>query len=201
MGSQGAANEINSIGTEIAHQRTNWEFYGSYDFTDERRLHVNSDGTAPSPGYSKYVVGAGGNIVIGSGDGTNYQLAIYVKAPTMTGTGVFLNPQGIVNAANNVPFTAQVVPGEVVSLYGTGMSTQTLTDAVAPLPEYVGRRVGQLVLGGSSTGKTVTAQAPIYFVSPTLALSGDSLQCAIGRLIPQLPGVEQWNEFEHWHRL
>ena len=46
----------------------------------------------------------------------------------MSSTGapaVFLNPQGVVNAANNVPFTAQVSPGEVVTLYGTGFTTQT----------------------------------------------------------------------------
>jgi len=167
-GSQGAANEINSIQTEIAHQRTNWEFYGSYDFTVSGGFSLNSDGTAPSPGYSKYVVGAGGNIVIGAGDGTNYQLAIYAKAPSMSGSGVFLNPQGIVNAANNVPFTAQVAPGEVISLYGSGMSTQTATAPSLPFPNTLGGVSVNLSWIDFSTGKTLTAQAPLYFVSPSL---------------------------------
>ncbi|MBZ5621573.1 MAG: hypothetical protein LAQ69_23020 [Acidobacteriia bacterium] len=167
-GSQGAANEINSISTEIAHQRTNWEFYGSYDFTTSGTFTLNADGTAPSPGYSQFVAGAGGNIVIGSGDGTNYQLAIYAKTPPLSGTGVFLNPQGIVNAANNVPFTAQVVPGEVVSLYGTGLASQTLTTPGLPFPTSLGNVSVNLSWVDFTSQKTVTAQAPIYFVSPTL---------------------------------
>lgn len=165
-GSQGAANEINSIGTEISHQRTNWEFYGSYDFTSSGGFTLNADGTAPNPGFSQSVLGAGGNIVISSGDGTNYQLNLYAKAPSLTGTGVFLNPQGVVNAANNVPFTAQVVPGEVVSLYGTGLASQTTTSSTLPFPTNVG---GVTVnLSWKVSGATQTAQAPIYFVSPGL---------------------------------
>jgi uncharacterized protein (TIGR03437 family) len=166
-GSQGASNLINSITTEIAHQRTNWEFYGSYDFTTSGSFPVNADGTSPSPGFSKFVVGAGGNIGIGAGDGTNYQLQIYIKAPTLSGTGVFLNPQGIVNAANFVPFTAQVAPGEVVSLFGTGLSSQTLT-ASAPFPNTLGGVSVNLSWVDFNSGKTLTAQAPVYSVTPGL---------------------------------
>ena len=167
-GSQGGANEINSIATEIAHQRTNWEFYGTYDFTTSGPFPLNADGTSFAPGFAQFVVGAGGNIVIGSGDGTNYQSFIYVKAPTLTGSGVFLNPQGIVNAANNVPFTAQVAPGEVVSLYGSGLSSQTLTASSLPFPTNLGGVSVNLSWVDFSSGKTLTAQAPVYFVSPGL---------------------------------
>ncbi|HLK67350.1 MAG TPA: hypothetical protein VKU19_28135 [Bryobacteraceae bacterium] len=166
-GSQGSANEVNSITTEFAHQRTNWEFYGSYDFTTAGGFSLNGDGTAPSPGFAKYVVGANGNIVIGSGDDTNYQLALYIKAPVITGSGVFLNPQGIVNAANNIPFTAQVVPGEVVSLFGTGLSGVTMTAPTLPFPTTLGGVSVNLSWIDFNSGKTLTAQAPIYFVSPT----------------------------------
>jgi len=164
-GAQGSANE--SGGTEFAHQRTNWEFAGSFEFTSAGAFTLAADGTSPNPGFSKYVVGAGGNIVLGSGDGTNYQLVFYVKAIAPSATGVFLNPQGVVNAANSIPFTAQVSPGEVVSLYGSGMSSQTMT-AGLPFPTNLGGVQVNLSWIDPNSGKNVTANAPIYFLSSGL---------------------------------
>jgi uncharacterized protein (TIGR03437 family) len=94
-------------------------------------------------------------------------LVFYVKALSPSGTGVFLNPQGIVNAANSIPFTAQVSPGEVVSLYGSGMSSQTLT-AGLPFPTTLGNVQVNLSWTDPTSKKNVTANAPIYFLSSGL---------------------------------
>jgi uncharacterized protein (TIGR03437 family) len=70
---------------------------------------------------------------------------------------VFLNPQGVVNAASSAPFTSPVAPGEFITLYGTGMASQTATAFSLPFPINLG-------------GVTVTVNgvaAPLVYVSPT----------------------------------
>ena len=156
-GLQGASN-ILSTGVEIGHQRTNYDGFFSYDFSFDRNFTFAADGTFVDPTFEQDAVGAGGAFIIGAGASTNYQLGLYVKAPTLTGTGVFLNPQGVVNAANNVPFTAGVAPGEVISLYGTNLASSTATTPGLPFPN---------TLAGASVTVNGTP-APIYYASPTL---------------------------------
>jgi uncharacterized protein (TIGR03437 family) len=161
-GAAGSANELASSGNlEIAHDRTNFEFEFPYDYTysdvfqfDNTGSVVYSSGDFPS----SYVIGSNGDIVLGAGSSFNYLLAIYVKAPDMkapSGTTVFLNPQGIVNAANNVPITTQIAPGEVISLYGTGLGPATAVTASAPFPSTLGGT--QVLINGKA--------APIYYSS------------------------------------
>ena len=91
------------------------------------------------------------------GGGGDYFLQVWAKAPSFSGTGVFLNPTGVVNAASNSPFTAQISPGEVISLYGTGFpaASQILT---APLPFPTNLGGIQVMINGVA--------APVYAVSP-----------------------------------
>ena len=56
-------------------------------------------------GAMRYAVGAGGAVRIGSGIGPNLGLNVALAAPTLSGSGVYLNPLGIVNAASWAPFT------------------------------------------------------------------------------------------------
>jgi uncharacterized protein (TIGR03437 family) len=158
---QGAINELSPQNTEFAHQRINPDGYASYDFTFSDTFGFAADGTA-SYSDSFYAVCAGGNIAIGAGNSTTYQLVLYLKAPAMSGSGVFLNPQGIVNAANNAPFTAQVAPGEMVTLYGTGLSTQTTTASYLPFPTTLGG-----VQVTMAPGTSAAIAVPICAVSPT----------------------------------
>lgn len=162
----GAATEIPSLGVEIGHQRTQPDFTNAYDDTYGVDFKPAADGTVTYSG-SSYVVGGGGNFILGAGAGRNYQLTVYAKAPSLSGTGVFLNPQGIVNAATNVPFTAAVSPGEFVSLVGTGMASQTATASSLPFPATLGG-VQVTISWFDSAGKAQSAQAPLYYVSPTL---------------------------------
>ncbi len=148
----------------IAHERTNSDSYYPYDYTYDDTYKFAADGTASG---ASQALGAGGNLMIASATGGNYLIALYAKSVPMTPTGtVFLNPQGIVNAANNVPFTAQVSPGEVVTLYGSGFTTQTATTPSLPFPDTLGGAQVN-VSYVDANNNTVTATAPAYYVSPT----------------------------------
>jgi len=159
--SSGASNAL-STKTEIAHNRVNSELFYPYDYTFSNPFSFSADGTSPN---SNFAVGANGNILLGAGSGNDYQLVIYAKSVAISSTGsVFLNPQGIVNAANNVPFTAQFSPGEVVTLFGSGFSSQTLTTPGVPWPTTLGGAQVSITYSDANSNP-VTVQAPIYFVS------------------------------------
>ncbi len=74
----------------------------------------------------------------------------------LSDSGVYLNPVGVVNAASSAPFTAQVSPGEFLTLYGSGLAPTTAT-ASLPFPSLFN---GVQVLINS-------VAAPIYYLSPT----------------------------------
>ncbi len=99
---------------------------------------------------------------IGAGlQNVNFELLFYVQAPTMTqptGTSVFLNPEGVINAASSAPFSAQYSPGEVITLYGNGLTSANNT-AAAPFPNNLSN-VQVLVTGAGSAA----LNAPIYNV-------------------------------------
>jgi uncharacterized protein (TIGR03437 family) len=154
------------LATEIGHQRIQPDFSDAFDDTYSADLTPSANGTAI---YSdlQVAIGAGGNYIIGSGNGATYQLVVYNKAPTLTGTSVFLNPQGLVNSASFDPFTASVSPGEFLSLFGTGLSSQTVTASALPFPTTLGG-VQVNIQWFDANGNLQSALAPIYTVSPTL---------------------------------
>lgn len=63
-----------------------------------------------------------------------YGLFFAVRAPTITGTGVFLDPAGVVNNASFAPIPYPISPGAIVSLFGSGLSTATASATAVPLP-------------------------------------------------------------------
>src|SRR5260370_27350935 len=163
--SDGDANEVSNT-LELAHERANNDGFPGYDLTySNGGFGFKADGTV-SFSKSQYAAGGGGNLAIGSGNSDNYQLALYVKGTTLNGTGVFLNPRGVVNAANNIPFTAQVSPGELITLNGTGLySGQLLVANSLPFPNILGgvkASVSWVVNGAVSS-----SDMPLYYVSPT----------------------------------
>jgi uncharacterized protein (TIGR03437 family) len=74
----------------------------------------------------------------------------------LSGTGVFLNPQRVLNAASYSPAGNPIAPGEFVCLFGTGMAASAKVTA----PPYPPNLNGVTVL---VNGK----QAPLYYVSAT----------------------------------
>jgi uncharacterized protein (TIGR03437 family) len=103
-----------------------------------------------------YVVGAGG-VRIGSGIGPFLGINVAIPAPSFSGSGPYLNPTGIVNAASSAPFTAGVAPGELLTLYGTGLADSLVVAPAIPFPITLGNV--QVTINGVA--------APIYYVSPT----------------------------------
>ncbi len=145
-----------SGGAIVGHQRLADVFNtSSLDYTYSDAYSVNADGTYSTTGVERYVVGAGG-IRIGSGIGPFLGLNVALPAPSLTGTGVFLNPQGVVNAASSAPFTAGIAPGELLTLYGSGLSSTTQIASVVPFPTTLAGV--QVMINGVA--------APLYVVSP-----------------------------------
>jgi uncharacterized protein (TIGR03437 family) len=149
-------------GTIVGHQRLllasfNPTAIGSSDYTYSDTYNVAANGTYASP-VMNYVVGNG--IRIGSGIGPYLGLSVALQAPAMNSslstTGVFLNPQGIVNAGSSAPFTAGLAPGELLTLYGDNLASGTQVASAVPFPTTLGNV--QVTVNG--------VPAPIYYVTP-----------------------------------
>lgn len=141
----------------VGHQRLFSVFNGSaYDYTYADSYSTPSNTGSYNTTSMNYVVGAGG-VRIGSGVGPYLGINVALPAPSFTGSGVYLNPTGIVNAASSAPFTAGVAPGELLTLYGTNLADSTVIAPAIPFPTSLGNV--QVMING--------AAAPIYYVAPT----------------------------------
>jgi uncharacterized protein (TIGR03437 family) len=88
-------------------------------------------------------------------DSLSYEIYFGAAMPAQSGSGVFLNPQGIFNAASFAPPGDPVAPGEFITLYGSGFGTQSATAKNFPFPSTL-----------SGIELTVNGiPAPIYSVS------------------------------------
>jgi uncharacterized protein (TIGR03437 family) len=141
----------------VSHQRLASPFYAStYDYTYADSY--SSGGTFTDTYTStQYIVGNGG-VRISFGLGPYLGLGVQVPAPTFTpSAGVYLSPVGVVNAASSAPFTAAVSPGELITLYGSGLAPSTKVATSVPFPNTLN---GVQVLINNIA-------APVYVVSPT----------------------------------
>ncbi|MBS1857193.1 MAG: hypothetical protein JST11_17620 [Acidobacteria bacterium] len=160
----GSTNALSALGKVLAHERTNSDSSYPYDYTYTDTYQFGANGIAAN---SNQALGAAGNLMIVAGSGGNYMLGVYTKSVPMTPVGaVYLNPQGVVNAANYIPFTAQVSPGEVVTLYGSGLAGQVATAGGTPFPNTLGGAQVNIAYK-DATNTTVNVTAPVYYVSPT----------------------------------
>jgi uncharacterized protein (TIGR03437 family) len=145
-------------GAIVGHQRLLDLFNASVEnYTYSDTYNVPSNGAYSSP-YMNYVVAGG--VRIGSGIGPSLGLSVALQAPTMnsnlSATGVFLNPQGVVNAGSSAPFTAGVAPGELLTLYGANLASGIQVASGAPFPTTLGNV--QVMIN--------SIPAPIYYVTP-----------------------------------
>jgi uncharacterized protein (TIGR03437 family) len=95
---------------------------------------------------------------IGSGIGPYLGINVALPAPGFSGSGVYLNPAGIVNAASSAPFTAGIAPGDFITLYGANLAPGTATAYTVPFPTTAGLDGVQVTVNG--------LPAPVQFVSP-----------------------------------
>jgi uncharacterized protein (TIGR03437 family) len=130
---------------------------GSSDFTYVDSYTLHSDGSSDDTDFGQhYFSSADGTIRIGYGTGPFLSLNVALQAPALSAPGVYLSPVGVLNAASSAPFTAQVSPGEFLTLYGTGLAPTT-TSASVPFPKLLN---GVQVLFND-------VPAPITYLSPT----------------------------------
>jgi uncharacterized protein (TIGR03437 family) len=102
-------------------------------------------------GAANIVTASDGNLL----DPTGYEISFGITIPTVSGTGVFVNPQGIVNAASNAPAGDAISPGEFIAIYGSGLAAATVQAQALPFPTS---------LGGVTVSINGTL-APIFFIS------------------------------------
>jgi uncharacterized protein (TIGR03437 family) len=122
---------------------------------------VNGDGSGIGPELNTFGLGTAGQAFVGAGTATIatgiYEIYVGVRAPSITGTtAVFLNPQGVVNAASFAPTGAPIAPGEFITLFGNGFGTATTVARSLPFPPML---AGVQVLVNNQP-------APMYLVSP-----------------------------------
>ena len=130
----------------------------SYDFTGTNTYSLGAAGTGTVE-LTNAAIGAAGNGFVGAsgkpGDTAGYELYLGVRRPTLSGSGVFLNPLGVVSAASFAPGGGPVAPGEFVALYGSDLAPNTQI-AAPPYP---------FTLGGVSVTFN-GLPAPLYVVGP-----------------------------------
>ncbi len=89
-------------------------------------------------------------------DPEGFSLDFGIAADALSGTGVYINPQGVLNAASLSPTGGAIAPGEFISIFGSGLASAQ-SAANPPYPT---------LLGG--VGVTINnVSAPIYLVSAT----------------------------------
>ena len=94
---------------------------------------------------------------VSSTSSNDYELYFGSQMVSQSQTGVFLNPQGVLNAASFAPPGYPISPGGFVTLFGSGFGTQTTKASVFPFPPSLGGV--QVSINGTT--------APIYSVTPT----------------------------------
>jgi uncharacterized protein (TIGR03437 family) len=151
----------NGAGLYTSHLRLNANGYNAEDLTSGWSSKVQANGSFTPGDGDRYLLSANGQVVLGLGQGNFYSIVAGLRAasyaPANPRTDVFLNPLGIVNAASYAPPTNPVAPQEMVTLFGSNLSSGTARATTFPLPTtLLNTRV--LVNG---------VAAPLVMVSPT----------------------------------
>jgi uncharacterized protein (TIGR03437 family) len=147
-------------GNIIGHQRLNLSSNSAaLDFTYVDSYTFNANGSTDDANTAQhYVYGLNGALRIGIGDlpvGGAVGLNVTLAAPALTGPGVFLNANGILNAASFAPSTAGLAPGELITLSGTNLA---LTSSISPFLPSMNLDGVQVLIQGFP--------APLYYISP-----------------------------------
>jgi uncharacterized protein (TIGR03437 family) len=148
--------KANGAGSTTLYRRLKALGAGASDFTASDPYAINPSGTAAVE-LTQVGLGAGGTFVgaaIDPSDPGGFEIYFGAPMAPMSGSGVFLNPQGVLSAASFAPAGNPISPGEFIALFGTGLAASTQT-AKPPYPTNVNNVT--VTIGG--------IKAPIYFVS------------------------------------
>jgi uncharacterized protein (TIGR03437 family) len=135
---------------------------GLFDSSPLITYNLNPDGsgvwvTAPGhvdAGVNGTTFGSSGVDIASS---ESYEIYFGSLLPPQSGPGVFLNPQGVLNAASFAPPGYPISPGGVMTLFGTGFPATSATASAPPFSTN---------LGGVEVSVNGTL-APVYSVTST----------------------------------
>jgi uncharacterized protein (TIGR03437 family) len=135
------------------------------DYTYSSLLSVS--GSTYTDFDNEYFFGPGGTFAIGFANASSGFLGIevlmegpdYTSAPT---SAPYIYPTGIVNAGSSVPFTAEFVPGEFISIFGANLATTTATDSTLP----TGLGGVQVLVNGAPTAVSYVSPGQVNAVIP-----------------------------------
>jgi len=129
---------------------------GVLDLTAVNNYSVNADG-AGTLDLNRIAISATGFHTngISTVDSNNYELSFAIRAAAPSGTGVFISPQGVVNAASFAPVGAPLSPGGFFTLFGSGLAAATTVAGSLPFPTSLGNV--QVLVNN--------AAAPLYLTS------------------------------------
>ncbi len=158
-GVSGAVNAVGN-GSSVWARRTR-QSDGLLDAAPLITYQLGSDGSGAFVSTAGHVnVASTGQTFATSGvdifDSSSYELYFGTKFVPQSGTGVFLNPQGILNSASFAPPGYPLSPGGLMTLFGSGFGTQNGTATGGqPFPFTLANV--QVTVNGSA--------APLYNVS------------------------------------
>ena len=133
---------------------------GPMDVTDLTPYSVGTNGSGTLLD-NLFAVSSNGQFFLGSGlaasDTTRYELFFGVQAPAVSGTGsgMFLNPQGVFNVFSFAPAGNPIAPGEFINIYGTGLPARS----AVPVPFPTSLNGVQLLINNTP--------APLYLITAT----------------------------------
>jgi uncharacterized protein (TIGR03437 family) len=149
-------------GNVVLHSRTFSAGLGqSFDSMTTGTAPTTAGATYSDPNFN-YTIGGGGAYRIGFGLLNTPGIDIALAAPTFSGSGVYLNPTGVVNAGSYAPFTEGLSPGELLVLTGTDLAPNASIGAgdIATTATFPTKLNGvQVLIDGIA--------APLYYVSAT----------------------------------
>jgi uncharacterized protein (TIGR03437 family) len=148
-------------GNIIGHQSFNsqLDYAGAADYTYSDGYTLNGDGSSTDEVFGQlYWSTADGSIRIGYGNNGGLSINVALQAPSLnSGPGVYLSPNGMVNAATSAPFTGHLAPGEYLTLYGSNLAPSAASAPKLPLPTTLNK----------VQVKINDVYAPLNDVSPT----------------------------------
>jgi uncharacterized protein (TIGR03437 family) len=138
---------------------------GPMDVTDVTPYTVSANGSGTLLD-NRVAVSSNGQLFLGSGlaasDTIRYELFFGAQAPSVSGSGMFLNPQGVFNVFSFAPVGNPIAPGEFINIYGTGLPARNM---VAP-PFPTNLNGVQLLINNTPAPLFLITATNIYGVVP-----------------------------------
>jgi uncharacterized protein (TIGR03437 family) len=160
-GYAGAWDAIPSLTKVATYQREHQIGVLAYDYTSYQFTSLNSDGTYADGTFNRLGLGTSGNSFVSADvastfDNQGFSIDFGIGAPALSSTGVYINPQGVLNGGSFSPTGGAIAPGEFITIFGSGLAAQQ-TVAKPPYPTTLGDV--NVTMNGIA--------APIYLVSAT----------------------------------